>query len=125
MKGGASRMSVQSTPSDLAASREPFSCQVLPERSFVRVRPIGSLDMATAPLVEQRLQELRDAGFHRLILDFSGLSFMDSTGLRLALALQSAAAQDGFTVGFVPGPPAVQRVFEVTQTTGYVSFSYC
>jgi anti-anti-sigma factor len=60
-----------------------FRCDVVPERDAVRVRPIGSLDIATVPVLEQQLQEFRQAGVRRLIVDLGGLSFMDSTGLRL------------------------------------------
>ena len=101
---------------------EPFECEVVPEREAVRVRPIGSLDRATAPVLEQQLEELRDAGFRRLIVDLGGLSFMDSTGLRLALRWQAVARHDGFEIGFAPGPPAVQRVFELTGVTDRVPF---
>jgi len=68
------------------------------------------------------LQELREAGFRQLIVDFAGLSFMDSTGLRLVLKWQATASQDGFEIGFMRGSPAVQRVFELTCTTDHVRF---
>jgi anti-sigma B factor antagonist len=101
---------------------ESLTCEVVPERDVVRVRPIGSLDMATAPVLEQQLEELRDAGFRQLIVDFGGLSFMDSTGLRIALKWHKAAERDGFQIGFAPGPPAVQRVFELTGMSESVPF---
>lgn len=99
-----------------------FMCEVLPDRDAVRVRPIGSLDIATAPVLEQQLQEMREAGSRRLIVDLGGLSFMDSTGLKLALRWDAAARQDGFRICFIPGPPVVQRVFEITGTSGRLPF---
>jgi anti-sigma B factor antagonist len=99
-----------------------LTCEVVPERDAVRVRPIGSLDLATVPVLEQQLNELREAGFRRLIVDLGGLWFMDSTGLRLALKWHHAAQRDGFEIGFAPGPPAVQRVFEVTGTSEHMPF---
>ena len=98
-------------------------CEVVPERDAVRVCPIGSLDMATVRVHEQQLEELREAGFRRLIVDLGGLCFMDSTGLRLALKWHAAAQEDGFEIGFAPGPPAVQRVFELTGTSEHVPFT--
>jgi anti-sigma B factor antagonist len=113
-------------PSDLSNApgglEPPFRCEVLRERDAVRVCPIGSLDLATTPELEQQIEELRRAGVRHLIIDLRGLTFMDSTGLRLALKLDAASRQDGFEIGFVPGPPAVQRVFEVTGTTDVVRF---
>jgi anti-sigma B factor antagonist len=112
----------QLQPTDWRADEESFTCEVVPESDAVRVRAIGSLDMATAPLLEQQLEELRDAGFRRLIVDLGGLSFMDSTGVHLALKWHGAASQDGFQIGFAPGPPAVQRVFELTGMTEHLPF---
>jgi anti-anti-sigma factor len=105
-----------------AEAVSPLICGVMPERDGVRVCLVGSLDLATAPGLEQQLQELLDAGSRRLIIDLSRLSFMDSTGLRLALRWDAAARADGFEIGFLPGPPAVQRVFELTGTTDVVPF---
>ena len=73
-------------------------------------------------MLEQQLKELREAGFRRLIVDLGGLWFMDSTGLKLALKWHSAAQQDGFEIGFAPGPPAIQRVFEMTGMSEHVLF---
>jgi anti-anti-sigma factor len=110
-------------PTDWRAEDEALlRCEVVPERDVVRVRAIGSLDMATAPVLEQQLEELRDAGFRRLIVDLGELSFMDTTGLHFALRWRDAARQDGFEIRFAPGPPAVQRVFEVTGMTAEVPF---
>ena len=101
---------------------EWLSCEVEPERDAVRVRPVGSLDMATAPLLRAQADELREAGFQRLVLDLSKLDFMDSTGLRLLLSLDADARHDGFSLAVVPGPAAVQRVFEITGTATMLPF---
>ena len=58
----------------------------------------------------------------RLILDLSQLEFMDSTGLRLILRWDAEARKDGFSIGLVPGPPVVQRVFELTGTAAALPF---
>lgn len=101
---------------------EALSWDVVPEREAVRVCPAGALDMATAPGLQSQLQELRTAGFQRLILDLRQLDFMDSTGLRLILELDAEARQAGFSIVVVPGPPTVQRVFDVTGTTALIPF---
>jgi anti-sigma B factor antagonist len=104
------------------AEASPLICGVMPERDGVRVSLVGSLDCATAAVLEQQLEELLDAGFRRLIIDLGRLSFMDSTGLRLALRWNAAARADGWEIGFLPGSPVIQRVFEVTGTTDAVPF---
>ena len=116
-------MSSQPQPRDpLFVDDASLTCEVVPERDAVRVCPIGSLDMATAPVLEQQLEELREAGFRQLIVDLGRLSFMDSTGLRIALKWHEAAQRDGFEIGFAPGPPVVQRVFELTGMSEHVPF---
>jgi anti-sigma B factor antagonist len=95
------------------AEFEPFRCEVDPDRASVIVRPVGELDLATAPIVDAQLSELVAAGFGSVVLDLRKLRFLDSTGLALLLSWDAKARADGFGLRVLPGPPAVQRVFEV------------
>jgi len=47
------------------------------------VAPSGELDIATVELLERALLEVERADSARIVLDLSGVSFIDSTGLRL------------------------------------------
>jgi anti-anti-sigma factor len=113
---------INRTEVDNPSDSEPLRCELEPERSAVRVRPVGSLDMATVPVLRAQIDELREAGFRRLTLDLSKLDFMDSTGLRLMLSLDAEARRDGFSMALLPGSAAVQRVFEITGTAGVLPF---
>jgi anti-anti-sigma factor len=116
-------MSAEPDPSSFSAAEEAtLTWEVVTERSAARVRPLGSLDLATESPLEEQLAGLRDAGFRELIVDLSGLEFMDSTGLRLVLRWEAAARDDTFSISWVPGPPEVQRVFELTATADHVAF---
>ena len=97
-------------------------CVVLQRCDTAHVHLSGVLDIATVTVLERQLRETREAGFRRLIVDLGGLSFMDSSGLRLALEWDAAARRDGFEISFVPGGAAVQRVFEITGTSGRLRF---
>jgi anti-sigma B factor antagonist len=99
-----------------------FHCDVIPERDRVRVAPAGELDMATAPHVEQAVQELLDSGFAHVILDLTGVEFLDSGGLRMILRLQASSAGGRFRFELKPGSPAVQRIFELSATTDTLTF---
>ena len=101
----------------LAQEAGPFRCEVSPERDGVVVRPRGELDMATIGAVEQELRQLRRAGFATIVLDLSGLTFMDSTGLHLVMRWSAESAQDGFKFEIEPGPPNVMRVFALAEMT--------
>jgi anti-sigma B factor antagonist len=93
---------------------EPFHCDVETTRGKVHVRPRGEIDIASAPLLESTLRELRDTGFDHLLLDLRGVTFLDSTGLRMLLAWDELARREGVDLELVPGPPVVQRLFAVT-----------
>jgi|1185.fasta_scaffold775953_2 anti-anti-sigma factor len=78
--------------------------------------PEGELDMESVDMVTARLEEYFVAGFPKVVLDLGSLTFMDSTGLRMVIDAHLAAAANGVEFAVAPGPPAVQRVFELTGT---------
>jgi anti-anti-sigma factor len=96
------------------AAPELFQCEVGRNGASAWVRPIGELDLDTVHRVEAALGRLRDEGCASLVLDLRGLTFMDSTGLRLVIRWDSAARSDGFAFAIVPGEEVVQRVFKLT-----------
>jgi anti-sigma B factor antagonist len=103
-------------------THQSFRCDVEPHRETVRVRPVGELDLATVGVVEEQLSDLRAAGFTAITLDLRGLGFIDSTGLRMILLWDTRARVDGFAFRLIAGPPAIQRLFDLTGTTGQLDF---
>jgi anti-sigma B factor antagonist len=99
-----------------------FRLEVEPERDAVRVCPIGEIDLSTVGEVRAELDELRSAGFRRLILDLRRATFLDSSGVRLALDAHATAAADGTEFAIVPGPAAVQHTFEVAGLSDRLPF---
>jgi anti-anti-sigma factor len=91
-------------------------CDVVHERARVRIVVAGELDLVGAPRLEQTLRTFLYTGFGRVVLDLRRLSFMDSTGLHLVLRYAEAARRAKLQFGLIAGPPAVQRVFELTGT---------
>jgi anti-sigma B factor antagonist len=99
-----------------------FRCDVSRQNGTATVRVLGELDLAAVPAIASRLAELRRAGCRRLILDLRGLDFIDRSGLRCILKYDAEARQDGFSIGLIEGPRAVQRVFVLTETTDRLPF---
>lgn len=71
----------------------------------------GELDMETLPMLE-RMAEARE-GECRLIINLSGVSFIDSTGLRGLLTIQQEWAAKGGRVHFLNPCPEVAEVFRL------------
>lgn len=73
----------------------------------------GELDLASAPRLDETLVGCED-GADTVLIDLRGLTFMDSSGLRVILAADARARSRGGRLVLVAGPPGVQRVFELT-----------
>jgi anti-sigma B factor antagonist len=97
---------------------QPFSLAVIPHRERVTLVPIGELDILTAHELEREAGDLATAGFRRLVVDLRKTEFLDSSGLRVLLALREDARSNGHAVSLVQGSDAVQRIFRVTGTDG-------
>jgi anti-sigma B factor antagonist len=83
----------------------------------------GELDVAGASLLEHELDRIAaDHDASSLVLDLSGLDFMDSTGLRLVVLADERARSEGRRLVLVRGRPDVQRVFEITRMTDRLAF---
>jgi anti-sigma B factor antagonist len=101
---------------------EPFRCDVEPADGQVRVIPRGEIDLASVDELDAKLRELREDGFDHLVLDLREVTFMDSTGLRLILAWDETARQDGLDFSLMRGSATVQRLFEITGVLGRFEF---
>jgi len=98
---------------------EPFEIEIRPARQQVVVAPLGELDMATTDRLADAVDDLLDAGFDDIVLDFRGLSFMDSTGLQLVI---EQARRPDATVRIVDGADPVARLFDLTGTRAELPF---
>jgi anti-anti-sigma factor len=105
----------------LAVAR--FHVETVPDRDMVRVSPVGDVDVSTVGEIRRELRHLRHVGFTRLVLDLSGTTFLDSTGLHLILEEYAAARADGAQLALVAGPPEVQRIFDLTGLGAQLPFS--
>jgi anti-anti-sigma factor len=92
---------------------DPFACSVQRTGDTVTLELRGELDMASTERFEQSAAELVETENGHVVIDLRGLSFIDSSGIRGVLRVQSLLP-DTTRLELIPGPPAVQRVFELT-----------
>ena len=90
-----------------------FDVSVEHAGSTAIVRLAGELDLATAPELADVLHGLEPA-CQRIILDVTGLEFIDSTGLRLAVVEHDRAAVDGFEFVIAGAAGSVLKVLRLT-----------
>lgn len=83
----------------------------------------GELDVAGSAMLEAELDRLvAEHAPARIVLDLSGLDFMDSTGLRLVVLSDAKAREGGWQLLLVRGNESVHRVFEITRMAERLSF---
>lgn len=103
-----------------AASRLQLACEAAPQG--VRLRLVGELDLASAPDLDRALDALATDGHDSVLIDLSGVTFMDSRGLASIARAYRHAEQSGGRVVLHRGPPQVQRLFEITATLNRFTF---
>ncbi|MDD1693333.1 MAG: STAS domain-containing protein [Methanoregula sp.] len=81
----------------------------------------GRVDTATAPDLEQHINKEIEQGHRKILLDFSGVSYISSGGLRvlLATAKKLKAPEDKF--GICGLSPEVQKILRLAGFTSIFS----
>ncbi len=102
------------TPAGFAAHAERL------DRAYV-VAPVGALDLGTVETLRQLIAD-RPPQCDRLVLDFSGLTFFDTSGMRLVIETMHATSRDGVGLALVRGCEDVQRLFAVAQLEDRLPF---
>lgn len=72
----------------------------------------GEVDLTSAPALEDEITGLVEASVNELILDLSGVGFMDSTGLRVLLKASKMLEAGKLTIRGPSDP--VRRLLEVS-----------
>lgn len=99
------------TPFDVSSHREDGALVVVPD---------GELDIATVDSLRAALEE-RESG-EGLVLDLSGLTFCDTSGIQLVVEAYRSARDERFPLSIVRAVPQVQRVFEIAGLESVLPF---
>lgn len=82
-----------------------------------RIALRGEFDIASADDASRALQELLSRGLDAVVVDLSGLDFMDSTGVQFLIDGRETALARGVKLSLVPGGDPVKRVLTVSGVT--------
>lgn len=73
----------------------------------------GELDLAQQAGTSDAIARALDRRPACLVFDLSRLSFIDSCGVHVLIDARNRCAEQGARLVIIPGPRAVQRVFEI------------
>ena len=111
---------------------EPFAVELQRRDHVAVVRPRGELDIATIETldsaVEAAIAEALRAALDlehaaRLVLDLRGLSFIDSTGLHLLVALHQRTQRDGCQLTILAPAAPIDRAIRLCGLDEWLPFA--
>jgi len=91
-----------------------FDLRVVREGRTASIAPSGELDIASAPELEEAINEATAEQGVKLVLDLRALTFMDSSGLRMLAQTNARANTGGFELEIIRGPSQIERVLEIS-----------
>ncbi|NRQ39022.1 STAS domain-containing protein [Nonomuraea sp. NN258] len=107
---------------------DPLHLTTTRDNGTLTVRVSGELDIASTETLRGRLLDLlREAGAGRgrgtVVLEVSGLSFIDAAGLGILVWVQTQADRESMSLRFAGVPPRMARLLEITGLNGYFATS--
>ena len=79
------------------------------------VRPAGSLDSNTFPILEDHLAGLRKDGAAAFVFDLKDLTYISSAGVRVLLVAKKTMKAAGGDVALMNLQPQIRKVFDIIQ----------
>jgi anti-anti-sigma factor len=100
----------------------PFDMESAQDGEKRSLRLTGELDIATVPRVEQAVERLLSARPDELMLDLGGLDFVDSSGLRMCVALHQRAGAEGWRLSMRRPAEQALAVFRMSGVEATLPF---
>ena len=92
------------------ANSETIDLRIRTTDAFVYVEVTGEIDVAVTPALRDRLHAVLERG--PLVLDLSGVDFLDSTGIGMLIGLLRRADRRGWSMTVVPPHGAARRALD-------------
>lgn len=78
----------------------------------------GEVDVYSAPALKDRISELIESGQKTMIVDLSGVAFLDSTGLGALVEARAATTEAGGALPLVCSQERILKLFTITGLDG-------
>ncbi len=107
---------------DEPGSHRPLTVNTTRRADRCVIAATGDLDLSSAAALDAEVRAVEATDVDQIIIDLSGVTFMDSTGLRLLVQADARSRADSNRLRLVRGSRRVQRVFELTNTEAMLPF---
>jgi anti-sigma B factor antagonist len=97
----------------LLPRHESFRVHTKRNRDTALVQPSGELDLASVTTLREELGRAANRGARSIVLDLSGLDFMDGAGIGAILASQRSARLNGESFRFAGATGQVAWLLEL------------
>ena len=74
----------------------------------------GEVDLATAPELKEALARVIDGGAHRVLVDLTSATFIDSTTLGVLMGAVKRLRTNGGELAIACSDPNIRKIFEIT-----------
>ncbi len=81
----------------------------------------GEIDLSTGAQLDAALTRAKAEAAARIVVDLERVTFMDATGLGILVRHSSSDVGDS-RIRLTPGPPQVQRLFELSGMRAHLPF---
>jgi len=98
---------------------ETFEVSTESGSGYVLVSVVGEVDVATAPQLRDRLEEAVAEGFPTVVVDLTGVTFLDSTALGVLIEASKLCEAAGRTMRIAVSEPRILKIFEITGLTEF------
>lgn len=75
----------------------------------------GEIDLQTAPALRDRVDSVLAEGARSIVLELSGVSFLDSSGLGALLGIRREVTAVNGTLALLDLQPSVRKIFAITR----------
>lgn len=101
----------------------PLTVRTAHQQDVFVIAPYGELDLATAPDLQRELDRAERSDAAEIVLDLAGLTFIDSTGIRLVLHADQRSRAHGGRLKLLSGRDQVHGVFRLCGLTDRLPFA--
>jgi anti-sigma B factor antagonist len=86
------------------------------------IQVFGELDIATALRLDAEVDRIEAGDAEQVLLDLSGLDFIDGAGVRVLVAATARFQSDSKRLHMFRGGPAIERILRILGLDDYLPF---